>query len=138
MTTRRPGSSGRSRRGDLGRPWWASAGPGDEPGAPEEPDDELLRDPLYRDPLHRDPLQEHLRRLGGHLGAQVPGQSDVCQVCPVCSLLRVFGDARPELMEHLTEAARHLTLAAKAVIDAQAALFARPTERLERITLDEG
>lgn len=61
---------------------------------------------------------------------------EVCQVCPICALLRAVGDVRPELIEHLTEAARHLTLAAKAFIDAQAAAY--EDDGLEHIPVDEG
>lgn len=43
-----------------------------------------------------------------------------CHVCPICALLRALEDVRPEVLVHLTEAARHVTLAAKAVVDAQA------------------
>ncbi len=43
-----------------------------------------------------------------------------CHVCPVCSLLRALDETRPEVILHLTEAARHLTMAAKAVVDSQA------------------
>lgn len=43
-----------------------------------------------------------------------------CHVCPVCSLLRALDEVKPDVLVHLTEAARHITLAAKAVIDAQA------------------
>lgn len=94
------------------RPWWASDPPGEPTGGPRRgaPDD-----------------------AGGPHGE--PG-APVCQVCPVCSFLRVVEDARPEAMEHLLEAAHHLTLAAKAVIDAHAEGFGHPGG-LEHIPLDE-
>lgn len=59
-----------------------------------------------------------------------------CQVCPICTGLRLLGEVRPEVIQHLTEAAKHLTLAAKAVIDAQAEHLTRD-ERLEHIELDD-
>lgn len=62
---------------------------------------------------------------------------EVCAVCPVCSLLRLVGETRPEIIEHLTEAARHLTLAAKAVVDAQAEHLSRREDRFERIDLED-
>lgn len=100
-------------RATSGRPWWAS---GAETGA----DDRRRHadDPGQQDAPHR------------HLGG-----AEVCQVCPICSFLRLVEGVRPEVVEHLTEAARHLTLAAKAVIDAQAESFA-PRDRLERIDVD--
>lgn len=95
------------------RPWWASdpaGGPtGDDPG--EGPG-------------------------GSAAGGSAPPGAPVCQVCPVCSFLRVVQDARPEAMEHLLEAAHHLTLAAKAVVDAHADGFGG-AGGLEHIPLDE-
>lgn len=101
-----------------GRPWWASEGPGgDGAGAGSAREDASTTDgPTHR---HR---------------ADAP--RDVCQVCPICAILRTVDDVRPELVEHLTEAARHLTLAAKAFVDAQAAGF-EGDEGLQRIDLDE-
>lgn len=64
------------------------------------------------------------------------GAVDACQICPVCALIRLAGEVRPELVAHLAEAARHLTLAAKTVIDAQAAGWTRDGG-LERIVLDD-
>ncbi len=45
---------------------------------------------------------------GGH-------QPDVCGVCPICVGLRALAEARPELMGHLAEAARHVALAARSL-----------------------
>ncbi len=77
---------------------------------------------------------------GGHAHAgRTPGHDhgvEACQLCPVCTLIRVLGEARPELVTHLSEAARHLTLAAKAVVDAQAEGWRRD-DGLQRIDLDE-
>ncbi|MBW3576510.1 MAG: hypothetical protein KY462_01980 [Actinobacteria bacterium] len=93
-------------------PWWAS---GDRRG----------------DPPGGDPGQ---RRAGTEPPPHRHG--DACQVCPICSFLRLVEGVRPDVVDHLTEAARHLTLAAKAVIDAQAEGFARRDDRLERIEVD--
>lgn len=70
---------------------------------------------------------------GPHRGSPAPSE---CRICPVCAGLRAVGDARPEVVAHLTDAARHLTLAAKAVVDAQADALG-PDDRLHRIPLDE-
>lgn len=41
-----------------------------------------------------------------------------CRACPWCTFLRAVGDSRPEVVAHLTEAMRHVTLAARAMVDA--------------------
>lgn len=51
-------------------------------------------------------------------GAQAGHQADVCGVCPICTGARILGEARPELLEHLGEAARHLAAAMRAMADA--------------------
>lgn len=57
---------------------------------------------------------------------------DACGVCPICIGLRVLGDARPEVVGHLAEAARQLTLAVRAVVDAAA--DGHPTGAADRPT----
>jgi hypothetical protein len=42
---------------------------------------------------------------------------DVCGVCPICVALRALGESRPQLLEHLTEAARHLTAAVRNLVE---------------------
>lgn len=61
-----------------------------------------------------------------------PGHDPACRSCPVCLLTRSLGDARPEVVEHLEQAARHLVLAARAWVDA-----AEQRTGWERIELDE-
>lgn len=84
---------------------------------------------------------------------QEPGgdahQVDACGVCPICVGLRALGGSRPELVGHLAEAARQLTLAVRSVVDAAAARDGaghRPPSRgsargtpedLHRIPLDD-
>lgn len=97
------------------RPWWAS-GDGEPAGDRGRRHDEEGQAGHRHDP-----------------GAP----TEVCAACPVCSLLRVLGESRPEVVEHLTEAARHLTLAAKAVVDAQAEHLSRHGDRLEHIDLED-
>lgn len=48
-----------------------------------------------------------------------PGMAgrDVCGSCPICSALRALHAARPELAEHLGEAARHLSAALRDLIE---------------------
>lgn len=102
-----------------GRPWWASE-PGEDDGVGDH-------DPRGDGPVGDD-VPPHRHR------ADAP--HDVCQVCPICAVLRTVDDVRPELIGHLSEAARHLTMAAKAFIDAQAAGYG-DDEGLQRIDLDE-
>lgn len=106
-----------------GRPWWASE-PGEDDGVgPHDP-----HDPGGRGPGGAGDVPPHRHR------ADAP--HDVCQVCPICAVLRTVDDVRPELIAHLSEAARHLTMAAKAFIDEQAAGYG-DDEGLQRIDLDE-
>lgn len=58
-------------------------------------------------------------RTGAGQGRQGQRPHDpACRGCPWCTLLRAVGDSRPEVVEHLGEAMRHLTLAARAVLEA--------------------
>ncbi|MBW3620218.1 MAG: hypothetical protein KY461_08235 [Actinobacteria bacterium] len=85
-------------------------------------------DPLDAHRSARDPRDEPRH----HHGPSV----DACQVCPVCAGIRILSEARPELVTHLSEAARHLTLAARAFLDAQADVLRRD-DGLQRIDLDD-
>ena len=42
---------------------------------------------------------------------------EVCGICPLCTLARSLEDTRPELLEHLTEAVRHLAAAARTLLE---------------------
>lgn len=64
------------------------------------------------------------------------GSAQACQVCPLCAGIRILAEARPEMVGHLTEAARHLTLAARAFLDVQAEVLRRD-DAFEHIRLDE-
>lgn len=99
---------------DPRRPWWASPPPG--AAEAEESDGGAHDEPPP-------PWGEHV-----HV--------DACQVCPVCSLLRIAGDVRPDLVHHLAEAAKHVTLAAKAILDAQARGWDRDAG-LQHVPLDD-
>jgi hypothetical protein len=91
-------------------PWWAT-----DPGAPDghEPD------PLEAHRAARrgaDPGSGPAEDRSG-AGADDEHRPDICGVCPVCLGARMLGETRPELLEHLTEAARHLAAALRAVVD---------------------
>jgi hypothetical protein len=91
------------------------------------------------------------RGAGGGPGDGEGHRIDACGVCPICVGLRVLGDARPDLVGHLAEAARQLALAVRTVVDAAApedeaadpsaprrgAGRKRPPEDLQRIDLDD-
>lgn len=125
-------------------PWWASEGPV-EGGVdravdpierhraarrgeldPQELDpQELDPDELPRDPSPPSPLADE---------PQLPPEParhrvDACGVCPFCTSMRLLQETRPELVEHLTEAARHLAAAARSLLDTP---VPSPAERAER------
>lgn len=50
-------------------------------------------------------------------GGTAPHRPELCGVCPLCTLARTLEETRPELLEHLTEAARHLAAAARSLLD---------------------
>jgi hypothetical protein len=51
------------------------------------------------------------------LGQPPAHRPELCGICPLCTLARALEDSRPELLEHLTEAARHLAAAARSLLD---------------------
>jgi hypothetical protein len=67
---------------------------------------------------------------------------DVCGVCPICLALRSLGESRPQLLEHLTEAVRHLAAAVRSVVEepprgrGDDAGRGRGADPFERIDLD--
>ncbi len=74
-------------------------------------------------------------------GGQAVGDSDpfsphedgaVCDACPVCIGLRAVRQVRPEVIAHLSDAAHHMSLALRAIADAQA----EPDEGFTSIDLD--
>lgn len=112
------------------QPWWAS-GKGD--GLGDEDPFEAHRS--ARGGPTTDPVESIVRILRQFADGRHQPDGSTCGVCPLCSAIAALGDARPELVGHLSEAARHLTLAAKAFVDAQAASYG-PTD-LERIEVVE-
>jgi hypothetical protein len=74
-------------------------------------------------------------------GGPTPHRIDACGVCPICVGLRALGDVRPELAGHLAEAARHLALAVRTIVDAAVPTDVDPRrdrhdDPLTRIDLD--
>ncbi len=72
------------------------------------------------------------RRGTGRSGLRPHDRDQTCRACPWCIALRSLGDARPEVVEHLDEALRHLVAAARAWVDA-----AESRGQWERIPLDD-
>ncbi len=131
--------------GEDGRPWWASEDPAGHQSGEGSSHGRHTR-PAWLDAVEaiegavraaaRGPRRAGGEDQGapsdagsGHATANDAGIPDghrhgavdaYCHVCPVCALLRALEDVRPEVLLHLTEAAKHLSLAAKAVVDAQA------------------
>lgn len=145
--------------GGPGAPWWASgaddldrgvdpleayraaraAGADDGAG----PSDARWEDPALRDPepppgATRSSFEDAveglgmLARLAGARRDGRPHDPATCRACPWCTLLRAVGESRPEVVEHLGEAVRHLTLAARAMVDA-----AEDRGGWEKIPLDD-
>lgn len=64
------------------------------------------------------------------------GGSAECVLCPICVLLQALTSARPEVSEHLLAAARELSLALQAVLEAQRGGNARAGDPLQHIHVD--
>ena len=71
-------------------------------------------------------------RRGGRSGVRPHGRDQTCRACPWCIALRSLGDARPEVVDHLDEALRHIVAAARAWVDA-----AESRGQWQRIPLDD-
>jgi hypothetical protein len=108
------------------RPWWASGADAPVPG-PVDPIDAHRAArrggfPTEEPAAGRDggDHREHGPVGGAHdrPRADQPGHGpDLCGVCPLCAALRALGETRPQLVEHLTEAARHLAAAFRSFVD---------------------
>ena len=62
----------------------------------------------------------------------------VCTVsfCPICAVVTMVGEVRPEFAQHLLAAGREVLLAVRAVIDARLEGLEEPPVRLERLTIE--
>lgn len=121
------------------RPWWAS----DDPGVDELAIDE---DPLTAhrsarrtasSPSGTGPASDH-----DAPGAEPSHDASTCGMCPVCIGLRLLGEHRPEVLDHLNEASRHLSAAIRGLLEpgAEASRGDRSPhpspDRFERIKVD--
>lgn len=115
-------------------PWWSSGvGPDEQPHG--EHDDPVAAHraarrgrtgpaaedgragegvPASEDPPHGDDPAHGAPSEHGDGSAHA---ADICGVCPICLGARLLGETRPELLAHLTEAARHLAAAARTLLD---------------------
>lgn len=71
-------------------------------------------------------------RSGGRSAVRPHPRDQACRACPWCIAMRSLGDARPEVIDHLDEALRHLVAAARAWVEA-----AESRGQWERIELDD-
>jgi hypothetical protein len=78
--------------------------------------------------------------LGGLSGlSELPlaNGSPECRLCPVCTLIGLARNARPETFEHLLDAAGSLTAALRSAIDAhEKSWAARTPSTVERIDVE--
>ena len=63
-------------------------------------------------------VQEWAKRTSTQVPGQVATGAPQCQLCPICKLIAGLRDSRPELLEHLTDAAGSLVAALRTAIDA--------------------
>jgi hypothetical protein len=110
------------------RPWWASSGAGPERIDPDE-------DPVT---AHRAARRgdEDVRGTESSADAGRDHAAEVCGVCPICVGMRLLGEARPDLVVHLTEAARHLSAAVRSLLDTTQDPGPPDGEGVRRIDLD--
>ena len=73
--------------------------------------------------------QEHHTDATGHVPPHGIGGGPECTLCPVCVFLQAVSSIRPEVMQHLLNAGRELTLALTAVLDAQAEAYDHASTR---------
>jgi hypothetical protein len=62
----------------------------------------------------------------------------ICSVafCPICMAVTAFGEARPDLVEHLLLASREMLLAIRALIDARLEGVEERPAKLERLRIE--
>jgi hypothetical protein len=61
----------------------------------------------------------------------------MCSVafCPICMAVTAFGEARPDLVEHLLLAGREMLLAMRALIDARLEGAGERPAKMERLSI---
>ncbi len=71
-------------------------------------------------------------RRGGRSGIRPHPRDQSCRACPWCIAMRSLGEVRPEVVDHLDEALRHIVAAARVWVEA-----AESRGQWERIELDD-
>ena len=81
--------------------------------------------------------RERVRSTAVSADAAAPAPP-LCSVafCPICTAVTAFGEARPDLVEHLVMAGREMLLAIRAIIDARLEGAGEPPAKLERLTVE--
>ncbi|HEV8420370.1 MAG TPA: hypothetical protein VGR13_03335 [Actinomycetota bacterium] len=77
-------------------------------------------------------------RRRGEPAAVPPPTPPICSVafCPLCAAVTAFGEARPDLLEHLLVAGREMLLAFRALIDARLDGSGEAPSKMERLTIE--
>lgn len=83
-------------------------------------------------------VQEWAKRASAGTSEHVATGAPECQLCPVCQLIAVLRGSRPEIVDHLTDAAGSLVAAVRAAIDAHEKEWsARRSSGIQHIDVDE-
>jgi hypothetical protein len=115
--------------------WWHTDTPATDRAAGTAGRDDTRNGPPFGAPTEGGQGREAGGGPEGH-------RPDICGVCPICVGLRALGGSRPQLVEHLTEAARHLAAAVRSMVDEAPAprsdgpRSGRDPDPFERIDLD--
>jgi hypothetical protein len=84
-------------------------------------------------------VQEWAKRTAGageNVGEHIATGSPECQLCPVCQLIRMLGSGRPEIVQHLADAAGSVLAAVRAAMDAHEREWSsRKSSGVERIDI---
>ncbi|HEY3209441.1 MAG TPA: hypothetical protein VGL18_06550 [Actinomycetota bacterium] len=70
--------------------------------------------------------------------APAPAGQPICSVafCPICTAVTAFGEARPDLLEHLLVAGREMLLAIRGLIDARLEGSPERPTKMERLRIE--
>lgn len=113
---------------DAGKP-----GGADQPGAHEG---ESLGTAAEEAAKLLDALRDWARRTGGVANAHIATGAPECRLCPICQLISVLRESRPEVVDHLTDVAGSLAAAVRALLEAQEREWsARRSPGVERINV---
>ena len=84
-----------------------------------------------------DAVQEWARRASSGTAEHLSTGSTECRLCPVCQLIAAVRGSRPDLVEHLSDAAGSLIAALRAAVDAHEREWsARRSTGIEHIDVD--